>query len=189
MEIKNDGNVEKQVNISENNGSIYLGKPRRLSSWFEKLNAEVSNNSKYEVVLDELERYITKKDSIGLVRKLEDGGFTKSDIQRANEKKQAYWKKLEKNKMFEYAQRIDIDLLAKIKIDFEVHIEPLIIAGENKDVIMKAVLKDVVNPILNILNEDGAADNVLYYNTEDVFGMIYFLTGKCHLNWTNYDNI
>jgi hypothetical protein len=47
----------------------------------------------------------------------------------------------------------------------------------------------VIQPILEILNKEGAEDNYLNYNANDIFGMVYFLTGKCHLNWKDYDTI
>jgi hypothetical protein len=187
--IKNDA-VEKQINIGENSGQIYLAKKSKYTRLFEKLNIEVSSNSqRFAEVLEEMKRYLTRKDSIGLEQKLLDGGFSESQIISALERKQLYWKKFEKYKNYESAQRIHIDLLAKIIIDFETHIDPLITNNESKSVISVAILTYVINPMVTLLNDEGAEDEVLYLNTEEIYGMIYFLTGKCHLNWKNYDNI
>lgn len=75
-------------------------------------------------------------------------------------------------------------------IDFETYIEkPLINKGASKDEIFMAVLEKVVNPVLDLINIEGENDDVLNYTLEDVFGMVYYLTGKCHINWKNYDSI
>lgn len=187
--ITNDS-VDKQINIGENSGQIYLGKKSKYTRLFEKLNVEVSSNSqRFAEVLEEMKRYLTRKDSIGLEQKLIDGGFTETQIIKALERKQLYWKKYEKYKNYESAQRIHVDLLAKIIIDFETHIDPLIIGNKSKTDISLAILNNVINPMVSLLNDEGAEDEVLYLNTEEIYGMIYFLTGKCHLNWKNYDNI
>lgn len=189
MDINNNNGVEKQVNIDTNVGSIYLLKESRYSRRFAKLNSEVSNNNRYEEVLDEIKTYLTKKDGLGLSQKLKDGGFTDTEIRRAAERKELYWKKYEKNKFYESAQWIDSQLFAKIKIDFETYIEPLINKQESKEVIFHSILENIVNPILTLLNDEGAEDEILNYNAEEIYGMIYHLTGKCHLNWKNYDNL
>ncbi len=183
-------NIDRQINVAENTGNIYMAKKSKYTRLFEKLNVEVSSNpERFGKVLEEMERYLTKKDSIGLQQKLIDGGFNDKQIIKALERKQLYWKKFEKYKNYESAQRIHIDLLAKIIIDFETHIEPLVIANENLNTISVCILKNVIEPMLALLNDEGAEDEVLYLNSEEVYGMIYFLTGKCHLNWKDYDSI
>jgi hypothetical protein len=168
----------------------YIKPKSKYAVRFERLKTEVSNEVRYQGVLDELEFYLTKMDSIGITQKLIDGGFTQNEIIKATRRKEKYAKKAQKNRFYESAQRIDIDLFAKMIIDFETYVEqPLINNGADKSVILKALLEKVVNPILNILNEEGADDEILNYNAEDIYGMIYFLTGKCHLNWKNYDNL
>jgi hypothetical protein len=74
-------------------------------------------------------------------------------------------------------------------MDFEVHIEPLIISGEAKEDIIKEIAIKVVSPVLDIINTEGEKDEYLNYNVEDIWGMIYYLTGRCHINWKNYDSI
>ncbi|WP_281336221.1 ABC-three component system protein [Flavobacterium eburneipallidum] len=189
QKITNDS-VDRQINVAENSGNIYMSKKSKYTRLFEKLNIEVSSNKeRFAKVLQEMERYLTKKDSIGLKQKLIDGGFSKRQIIRALERKQLYWKKYEKYKNYEFAQRIHIDLLAKIIIDFETHVEPLIIAEQDQQIVLECIYENVVKPMLTLLNDEGAEDEVLYLNSEEVYGMIFFLTGKCHLNWKDYDSI
>jgi hypothetical protein len=189
--IENKENqINNQVNITENQGSIYLTKKTRFSKRFEKLNSEVANNERFAGILDDLKYYITKLDGIDMPTKLNDGGFSSGEILAATRKKEKYAKKLEKNKFFESAQWIDSQLFAKIKMDFETYVEkPLIYKGASKDIILKTIVEKVITPILDLINIEGENDEILNYNAEDIFGMIYYLTGKCHINWKDYDSI
>lgn len=54
---------------------------------------------------------------------------------------------------------------------------------------MKEIHKQIVLPIMNILNEDGENDMYLYLTVDHIYGMLYYLTGMCHLNWKDYDNV
>lgn len=189
-EIHNHGNVEKQLNVGENKGKIVFGNKTRFAKRFEKLNEEVVNDERYEGVMDSLKKYLTKLDGISMPDKLEDGGFTEKEILRATKRKDKYAKQLEKNKFYESAQWIDSQLFAKIMIEFETHVEiPLICSGADKSDILQAVVEKVIKPVLDLINIEGEDDTFLNYTLEDIFGMVYYLTGKCHINWKNYDSI
>ena len=190
QEIKNEGNVDKQLNVQDNSGPIYFKNRSRLSARFEKLKEEVASNSKYEGVKDALKYYLTKLDGVDVSQKLTDGGLNETEILRAIRRKEKYAKQLERNKFYESAQLIDSEIFAKIIIDFETHVEiPLINKGASKSEVFQAVLDKVISPTLSLINEEGEYDTFLNYTVEDIYGMIYFLTGKCHLNWKNYDSI
>ncbi|MDF2552869.1 MAG: hypothetical protein K0R77_2144 [Chryseobacterium sp.] len=184
-----DSPIQQQLNISSNEGSIYLIRQTRFSKRFEKLNKEVATDIRYDGIMESLKYYLTSRDGIDMPTKLKDGGFRDSEILEATRKKEKYAKKLELNKFFESAQWIDSQLFGKIKMDFETHILPLINNQTCKDDILKEVVKKVVEPVLDVINIEGENDEVLNYDAEDIFGMIYYLTGQCHLNWTNYDSI
>lgn len=191
QEIENkDNQIGNQLNINDNRGAIYLSKKSRFSKRFEKLNQEVASNERYEGIMDDFRYYITKLDGIDMPTKLADGGFTESEIIEASRRKEKYAKKLEINRFFESAQWIDSQLFAKIKIDFDAYVEkPLINKGAGKEEIIKTLVEKVITPILDLINIEGENDEVLNYNAEDIFGMVYYLTGKCHINWKNYDSI
>lgn len=188
--IHNEENtIENQLNIGENQGAIYLAKQTRFAKRFQKLNSEVKSNERYEGIMESLKFYLTSRDGIDMPTKLQDGGFKQNEIIEATIKKQNYAKRLELNKYYESAQWIDSQLFAKIKMDFEAFVMPLVNAGESKDVVLREVVLKVVQPVLDLINIEGENDEVLNYNADDVFGMIYYLTGQCHLNWKNYDSI
>ena len=76
-----------------------------------------------------------------------------------------------------------------ISTNFDIYVYPLILENQSKKYILEILNEKVIQPILEILNKEGAEDNYLNYNANDIFGMVYFLTGKCHLNWKDYDTI
>jgi hypothetical protein len=53
--------------------------------------------------------------------------------------------------------------------------------------IKQAVSEQVIIPVMKELNENGEDDIYLCYTTDDILGMLYYLTGNCHINWANYD--
>jgi hypothetical protein len=74
-------------------------------------------------------------------------------------------------------------------MDFDAFVIPLVNTKTPKDEIMQSLVKNVIQPVLDLINTEGEDDEYLNYNADDIFGMVYYLTGQCHLNWTNYDNI
>ena len=54
---------------------------------------------------------------------------------------------------------------------------------------MQQVHEKIVVPISDMLNANGAYDTYLNFNEDHIYGMIYYLTGMCHLNWKDYDNV
>ena len=190
QEVNNGKDVHTQLNAANIEGDVYFGRKTRFSKRFEKLNKEVASNEKYEGIMESLKHYLTKLDGIDMPTKLQDGGFTESEIIKASRRKEKFAKRLEKNLFFESAQWIDSQIFAKIMINFETYIEiPLINNGASKDEILKAVVEKVINPVLELINIEGENDEILNYTIEDIFGMVYYLTGKCHINWKNYDSI
>ena len=188
--VRNNSAIGAQANVKENNGTINIGNSRsRLSATFERLEQEILNNTRKEVI-DELLMYTTKLDGTkGLEEKLQDGGFQKMFIQKAIIQKEMYAKRATKYECYPAAQEIILSLFARIKNEFDVRIYPMIIKGEDVPSIMQEIHKQIVSPILQMIEMNGANDQSLYFNMDHIYGMIYYLTGMCHLNWKDYDNI
>lgn len=188
--VRNNSAIGAQANVKENNGTINIGNSRsRLSATFERLEQEILNNTRKEVI-DELLLYTTKLDGTkGLEEKLQDGGFQKMFIQKAIIQKEMYAKRATKYECYPAAQEIILSLFARIKNEFDVRIYPMIIKGADVPSIMQEVHKQIVSPILQMIEMNGANDQSLYFNMDHIYGMIYYLTGLCHLNWKDYDNI
>jgi len=189
-DITNNKKVDTQINLGSQEGDINIGSKSRMSSRYKQLKKEVADNTKYDGTFDDLKYYLTNQDSIGLEKKLEDGNFSDKEILRASRRKQRFHMKLTKTEFYESANWINTQLFAKIITDFENHVErPLIDKKATKDEILDAVLEHVVNPVIDLMNTEGADDLVMNYTTEDIYGMVYYLTGKCHINWKDYDSI
>lgn len=160
----------------------------RLACLLRNLSVEYKNDTKLQKKLDDIKRYRTKlPHTIGLKQKLIDGHFSATAIDKARRQKQYYAKKATKYQYCESARRIDDYLFAKVCNRFDHYVLTLIEEQQPLSVIKKAVYEQVVQPIMAELNETGSADTELYYNEDDIFGMLYYLTGNCYINWANYD--
>lgn len=160
----------------------------RLACWFRRLNDEFEKDNKLKKKFDDIRRYKTKlPHTIGLDQKLKDGGFSEKAIEKARRLKQYFAKKSTKFQYYESAQRIDSYLFAKVCSSFDTYVMPLIEQATPLTDIKRAVYEQVILPIMNELNENVAADACLCYNEADIYGMLYYLTGNCHINWTDYD--
>ncbi len=188
QEINNNGPIEKQLNIDKVD-NIYLTNKTRWQKRFEKLQQEVRNDVRYENFIQGFHEYNTIKDGIGVEEKLKAAGFNKRELIRALEFKEKYAKRVVKGEMFQAQQEIDVEIFSLIDNNFYTHVFPKIEDGCPKSEILKELMTKVVEPILDILNKEGELDEYLNYNANDIFGMVYFLTGKCHLNWKDYDTI
>ena len=135
----------------------------------EKINKIVENLNHYSTNLDEETVY-------DLEYKLNAGnrGF---EYNRAVLLKERITKKIKLNENSEAAQEIYAYLLSQICSDFHLHIYPLLKTHTISQINL-LIDEKVIKPAVFILGE-----NVLKLLKEDINGMIYFLTGNCHIKW------
>lgn len=161
----------------------------RMDAYFQNLLNEIDKGIKAEV-FDDLEYYRTKLDGKKDVEeKLTDGGFKPACIKEAQQLKEMYAKKATKYECYPSAQKIILSLFARIKHEFETSIFPLIEQQQPLTIVMEQVRCKIVSPIMEMLETNGAHDHYLNFTEDHIYGMIYYLTGMCHLNWKDYDNI
>lgn len=184
----NNDSVHQQTNIT-NVENLHITPKTRWQKHFEELKRQVENDDRYATFIDDFKEYNTAKEGIGLEKKLVDGNFTETEINRALSQKEKYAKRLVMGEMFLAQQIIDVEIFSIIENNFYTYVFPLIIENYHKKDILATLNEKVIQHILEILNKEGAEDDYLNYNANDIFGMVYFLTGKCHLNWKNYDTI
>lgn len=164
------------------------GQNSRMASWFRKLKEEIDHDDKLQKKMADIMRYRTKlPHTLGLKRKLQDGGYNKTAIDKACRLKQGYAKKATKYQYYEMANRIDDYLFAILSNSFDDYVYPLIVNQRPLADIKQAVSEQVIIPVMKELNENGEDDIYLCYTTDDILGMLYYLTGNCHINWANYD--
>lgn len=164
------------------------GQNSRMASWFRKLKEEIDHDDKLQKKMADIMRYRTKlPNTLGLKRKLQDGGYNKTAIDKACRLKQGYAKKATKYQYYEMANRIDDYLFAILSNRFDDYVYPLIVNQRPLADIKQAVSEQIIIPVMKELNENGEDDIYLCYTTDDILGMLYYLTGNCHINWANYD--
>lgn len=203
MDLKVDGNpgqgncfeenTYEHVEELYNNATVYKqGLPSRMATDFENLRKEILKNVTQETI-EELKYYITELPGTKpFEEKLTDGGFSEESIEEANRLKELYRKRAQKYRCFLSAQQINLDLLSSIKHAFYTYIFPLIKDGTPLRTVMEQVREKIVLPTKEMLNKNGMYDDKLRYNEDHIYGMIYYLTGMCHLNWKVYkkdDNV
>ena len=118
-----------------------------------------------------------------LEEKLRAGGFA-SSIPLALRLKHEYSKALQQIKHVNSAQQIHTVLLGTIMVNFE-HAYDLLCKKESEgrpdnSFIREVIEVKVVAPIEQMIYSE---ENVLNLYKNDVFAMIYYLTGNCHLKW------
>ena len=86
------------------------------------------------------------------------------------------------------AQKIFHSLFARIKHEFDTSIFPLIEQKQPLNTVMEQIRLKIVIPIRDMLETNGAYDKYMGLNEDHIYGMIYYLTGMCHLNWKDYDD-
>lgn len=131
-------------------------------------------------ILEDLADYITERperEIVGLEEKLKRG--SRSELfERAKELKSKFARRVAKNQMSMTEQHVYIQILSAISTTWHQMIRPRIIAGATNQEIDQLILEKLIQPVHQaIVRFDRSI------TTETVSGMLYFLTGKCHLKW------
>jgi hypothetical protein len=148
----------------------------------EKFLAERAKNTTFNRTIDKLEHYQTQVPDdpfVGLEQKLQAAGCSTQHVEFAKKTKELFTKKLVEFELSESAQRIEALLLAEVYSRFHNAIAPMIAADTDLAAINRAVQHDIIDPIQAMLEE-----NVLELYADEINGMLYFLTGNCHIRWT-----
>ena len=170
------------------NNSFYYGETdtSRMAADFERLREEIRKGVTQDII-DELKFYITELPGTKSVEeKLADGRFNEDQIFDAVCQKDMYARRAEQYQYYPSAQQIIFDLFSSIKNAFKTDIFPMIACGEELTVVMQAVRTNIVLDIKGKLEKMGSRDEYLHFSEDHIYGMIYYLTGMCHLNWAVY---
>ncbi|WP_299221248.1 ABC-three component system protein [uncultured Aquimarina sp.] len=159
----------------------YIGSNGKLSSLFEKLKGSVDNSEEIEKISDNLKRYTTRRDTIGLERKLlnADKSYLYEDFAWL---KQEFHKKLVYYQNYEPAQEIFAFILAIVLEKYINLIKPMLREGIPEREILATISSDVVKPILDLIESEGC-DDIIGLSSTEIQGMFHYLTGNCHINW------
>ena len=144
-----------------------------------KFKEDEKNNCRITDIIDNLNHYNINIDDdtvFDLEYKLKAGGRS-SEYKRAALLKERIAKKIKLNEQSEAAQEIYAYVLSQICSDFHMYISPNL--PENTIPSINILIDEkVIKPAVDTLGE-----NVLRLLKDDINGMIYFLTGNCHIKW------
>ncbi|MDB5765152.1 MAG: hypothetical protein JWQ21_4147 [Herminiimonas sp.] len=131
-------------------------------------------------ILEDLADYITahpEREIVGLEKKLERGA--RHDLfNRARFLKNKFARRVAKNQMSLTEQHVYIQILSAINTTWYQLIHPMIVSGAANHEIDQLILDELIKPVHQAIVR---FDHTI--TTELVSGMLYFLTGKCHLIW------
>lgn len=131
-------------------------------------------------ILEDLANYITdhpEREIIGLEEKLERG--ERNDLfLRARILKNQFARRIAKNQMSITEQHVYIQILSAINTTWYQRIHPKIVSGSNNLEIDHLIFEELIKPV-----HQAVVRFDVTITTETVSGMLYFLTGKCHLIW------
>lgn len=176
------GNFSKVIGGDDHSSTHHHhAKTTKLSRLFERLNNEYNSNNEIDQINDTLRRYIDNRDTIGLEQKLINGN-KEYLYEDAVWLKDQYSKKLTKFQFFEPAQEIHAFLLGIVLEKFHNIIYPLFRDKKTDEQVLNTISESIINPIIDIIQEEGCND-VMGLDSTDIRGMIFFLTGRCHIKW------
>ncbi len=151
-----------------------------LEDLYEKFQKEKDSNPELKELCDELDYFnsIIDEDIIGLENKLINGNRERL-IKYAISVKEKFHKKLMKTSQYSsVAQDINVYLLSKVRRGFVMEIHSLICANESEEKINMLITERIINPV-----KADLGINLFHYDEDDIMGMIFFLTGNCHIQW------
>lgn len=174
------------VEIYYNNGSPHNGDNNfltltSLEQAVEQIKKSLGNEKDAVDIIEELADYITEhpgRKVFGLKCKLEKAG--RLDLEeRAVLLKNRFERKVARNQMSIAEQHVYVQILSAISSIWHSKIKPLIDIEASKNAIDSLIYSELIEPVHKaVVRYDTLA------TSETVGGMLYFLTGKCHLEWS-----
>lgn len=153
-------------------------KDGQLDKLSKSYRREAKNCETVKSIIDELHHYKNSKSEVrNLEVKLKDAGFEYL-LEEAEELKELVAKLIVKYQHYTSAQRIITFLLADVESSFNANILPKLGSISNE-----SELKKIFREYLEKEIQDKLGENVLDIYNRQINGMVYFLTGNCHIEW------
>ena len=153
-----------------------------LEELYEKFQKEKETCPEFKEMcseLDYLNSQVENDKVIGLEEKLKAGGRERI-LDYAAKMKEKFHKKLMLYSQYSNAaQDINIYILSKVQRGFMMDVYTLICNNESESKIDAMIDEKIINPVKAELGI-----NLFKYDEGDIMGMIFFLTGNCHIKWT-----
>ncbi len=157
--------------------------PTAITRALAKLHELCEDDEDFQYFVERLNFFTSDKSHsslIGLEQKLVNGG--RADLlEVAIERKDSFAKRLMKSQLNRRRQWIFLYILQKISFAFEDLVRPLIKQGAPPEAIDSVIMNGIIDSIYReVMGEDITIDQYT------ISGMLYFLTGKCHLVWEKH---
>jgi hypothetical protein len=164
----------RDVNIMQG-----VSRPTHMGRLIQEFHEQRRNDQVLERTIESLDVFLrrTEGDPKGLEQKLSDAART-DELRSAETLKELFHKKLTLHQLTPAAQEIFAIALAKVQLRFQAEVSPLLHRRESKAEVDRAVLKQVVEPTYEELEH-----NPMDLGPHEIKGMVYYLTGNCHLTW------
>lgn len=162
------------------NKNIYAEELHPLEKAIKSIQKTINDNPELEGIIEELAEYTTDRpdrEIIGVEAKLANGG-REDLIQNAIYFKNKFERKIAKKQLSRSEQHCYAHILAFIESKFNQFVRPLILNGSSKQVVDAAVHEHIFEPVYKAIVSFDISITI-----QHVSGMLYFLTGKCHLVW------
>lgn len=167
---------DKATHVGDNNFAPLTS----LETAIEQIKKKWCGEDKLVDILEDLVDYITEHPSreiVGLEKKLEQGD--RLDLfNRACFLKNKFARRVAKNQMSITEQYVYVQILSAINTAWFQRIHPSIVSGANNQKIDQLIHDELIKPVHQAIVRFDCT-----ITTETVSGMLYFLTGKCHLVW------
>ena len=154
-----------------------------LNDLYEKFQKEMDADPSLKEICKELDYFTSQVENdemIGLENKLLAATKPPMIILYAKYTKEKFHKKLMLTSQYSsVAQDINVYILSKIHRSFMMEIYTLICNNESESRIQAVIAERIINPVKAELGL-----NLFKYDEDDIMGMIFFLTGNCHIKWT-----
>lgn len=163
------------------NHTEYKAPPQNpLAKMYERLNKGDEDRDKVVEISHKLQHYLnvsTDGDVRGLEEKLRASGRIEL-LPIAKRLKESSSMLIMRWQTSISAQEILTYILSQMWVTFITQVQPSIEAGESRQVIDSLTQDKVLQPIAEILGE-----NSLSLDPSDLFGLLFFLAGNCHIRW------
>ncbi len=165
--------------------TIVLGTVTPMSRLIAKYRAEKEQNRSIRETIEVLQRYRSPPDGevVGLAEKLRQGEREEL-LHFAMVAKDRFEKCLLRHEFSPAAQEIYAFLLAKVWQLFSQIVYPAICRGAAAQEIDHLLAHEVYAKVEELLE-----DNPLAIQCDEVMGMLYWLTGNCHLKWKRHADL
>lgn len=160
--------------------NVYNAEPTQLMLLQEEYQEELKNKQECTKMIDELNHYNTKKSEIcDLEDKLNAAGYSSLILfYEAKQLKELVSMLILKYQHYRSAQKIIVFLLSDVHSIFQCEIKPHIINKENEVEILRLIHIHIESTLSKKLGI-----NALEIYNRHLQGMVFFLTGNCHLEW------